>query len=1003
MVELGGDMNGHSCGVWWSGAAIVLATCATFADADTIVWTGNAQTLGWGDAQNWSPALVPGVDMVGADVVIQQASGIVQGPGQWITLGDLQAESSLALSFITLTMNTAYVRDLILQQAATLNVTDIIFDGTTQWRYGFLTGPLGSPAVNQGLLLLPTGVGTGTKEIRRKTFMNVSDVQQFSGLAITDDGEVRNHSQWSLYNNNSNVSNPTPALGDAVFKNLGTLTRTAPNPPGGSASSAISIPFENSGSVVVDGLGAEISFTNAGKLGGSYSASGGGRVWFSPNGNTQSLEGSANVTGVGEVRIASGTFHIKPGATLTASLQPFGSQEGLHINHGGQSPVVIDGALNNQGYMRWSAGPLQGQGDINNSGLLLLAGGSPLHVDLTTLSDGHVHQTSHLSVGSNTTINLHPGSTWTMAGGNLGLVSGAVNTQLVVSGLFRRQDGQGNLSVSLPLLLLDGTVRNNGPGLLWFTNGGTLAGNGVFQPGVATAAIMLDGVQGDIKTYRVTGTPRAASGIAGVWIGPYAELKMDGGSFTNNGSMFIQGAITGAVGELINQANLSFGQNASIGTASNPTGVVRNLNGVWIDGTTIIRGTLINEDVAPVGVDHNEGKPIHLYGTIENKGYYFIRGNNSIQGLSPEAVFHNRAGGRFYKIRYGTTTVTASFNNEGTVEIEGGGTLSIQLSPQISNGVVSGGTWIVHPFAILNLPGGITHIANPSKIVLKGGQITGLAPTTIGPGAEVEIGAPYSFPPGVNSGIVRVSPAGELNTTGPLENQGGTVNLEGDGRLNINGPLNNTINEKENILGEIQEVFVPSVTGGEPMITATVLNNAGVLRPGGANAAGPFNLTGHLHQLSTGILEIELGGTAPVLEHDRFRIVSGDVQLDGTLAISLLGEFVPKRKQAFEIMVLEGAASTGTISGAFNHVANPEGHVFSLAYHSDRVVAVYEGASGPVNPADLNNDGRVDVLDLLLLLGAWGVCPPFELCLADLNGSGSVDVQDLLILLSNWG
>ncbi len=52
---------------------------------------------------------------------------------------------------------------------------------------------------------------------------------------------------------------------------------------------------------------------------------------------------------------------------------------------------------------------------------------------------------------------------------------------------------------------------------------------------------------------------------------------------------------------------------------------------------------------------------------------------------------------------------------------------------------------------------------------------------------------------------------------------------------------------------------------------------------------------------------------------------------------------------------------------------------------------------------DLNNDGVVDVSDLLILLSAWGVCPDGSPCPADLNGNGVVDVSDLLILLANWG
>lgn len=52
--------------------------------------------------------------------------------------------------------------------------------------------------------------------------------------------------------------------------------------------------------------------------------------------------------------------------------------------------------------------------------------------------------------------------------------------------------------------------------------------------------------------------------------------------------------------------------------------------------------------------------------------------------------------------------------------------------------------------------------------------------------------------------------------------------------------------------------------------------------------------------------------------------------------------------------------------------------------------------------ADIDIDGTVGVDDLLILLSAWGPCPP-GYCPADLNGNGEVNALDLLILLSNWG
>ena len=54
-------------------------------------------------------------------------------------------------------------------------------------------------------------------------------------------------------------------------------------------------------------------------------------------------------------------------------------------------------------------------------------------------------------------------------------------------------------------------------------------------------------------------------------------------------------------------------------------------------------------------------------------------------------------------------------------------------------------------------------------------------------------------------------------------------------------------------------------------------------------------------------------------------------------------------------------------------------------------------------PWDLDGNNDVGVGDLLILLGAWGPCPPKRDCPADFDGSGDVGVKDLLMLLGNWG
>jgi hypothetical protein len=53
-------------------------------------------------------------------------------------------------------------------------------------------------------------------------------------------------------------------------------------------------------------------------------------------------------------------------------------------------------------------------------------------------------------------------------------------------------------------------------------------------------------------------------------------------------------------------------------------------------------------------------------------------------------------------------------------------------------------------------------------------------------------------------------------------------------------------------------------------------------------------------------------------------------------------------------------------------------------------------------PADLDGDGRVGVVDFLQLLASWGDCQPGVICWADIDLDCTVGVQDFLMLLSQW-
>jgi probable HAF family extracellular repeat protein len=78
---------------------------------------------------------------------------------------------------------------------------------------------------------------------------------------------------------------------------------------------------------------------------------------------------------------------------------------------------------------------------------------------------------------------------------------------------------------------------------------------------------------------------------------------------------------------------------------------------------------------------------------------------------------------------------------------------------------------------------------------------------------------------------------------------------------------------------------------------------------------------------------------------------------------------------------------------------NAAGEIVATASTSQGWRAYLLTPAEPSDPADINGDGVVDVLDLLALLSAWGPCSG---CPEDINGDGAVDVVDLLQLLASW-
>ncbi len=80
---------------------------------------------------------------------------------------------------------------------------------------------------------------------------------------------------------------------------------------------------------------------------------------------------------------------------------------------------------------------------------------------------------------------------------------------------------------------------------------------------------------------------------------------------------------------------------------------------------------------------------------------------------------------------------------------------------------------------------------------------------------------------------------------------------------------------------------------------------------------------------------------------------------------------------------------------------NESGDIVGTAVHNGLRRAVL--LSPPAIPGDVDHNGVVDVDDLIIVILAWGPCPPSGPCPADIDGNLQVDVDDLIIVILNWG
>jgi T5SS/PEP-CTERM-associated repeat protein len=236
---------------------------------------------------------------------------------------------------------------------------------------------------------------------------------------------------------------------------------------------------------------------------------------------------------------------------------------------------------------------------------------------------------------------------------------------------------------------------------------------------------------------------------------------------------------------------------------------------------------------------------------------------------------------------------------------------------------------------------------------------------------------------GLDAGSANVAAGGQMFLGGAMHDFGAGLTNHGDTVFTqaaaVDGPVTNAAGGAITAIGDV--TFNDLVDGPGGFFGAGTITFAGGMSPGASPAA--VSVESDVVLPASAALSIELGGTQLGTEYDSLQI-GGTAMLDGTLAVSLIDDFIPGFGATFEIL----AAAAG-IAGAFADTLLPE-LTGSLAWQID-----YDPNSvllSVVLPGDFNGDGSVDAADYVVWrhgLGATYTEGDYDLWLANFGNTAS--------------
>ena len=474
---------------------------------------------------------------------------------------------------------------------------------------------------------------------------------------------------------------------------------------------------------------------------------------------------------------------------------------------------------------------------------------------------------------------------------NAGLIQ--VGTTVALDGDTVINDGTGTIS------LIGGGITSNST---TFTNNGQITGAG--------GACTIDGVLNNNGNIYLSGGGLTASYNAVTNTGTIdvsgGNILIGGGSIDNYGDIdigpgrnFSTNGITAVT--LRNGSTLDGGGTINFNSQTTVT-----LEGPWSNGTSnvnlsdaIVRGSTWTNTANVVMTDPNTGRyPSHIDTRVLNQGTWRTRSRGN--GI-------------------------CNFTNEP------GGTLRVEAGDAYGSGEIR--------TAYLDIVNrGLMELTNTSAVART------VTVSNI-PGNSAFTGGLVNEP----SGILRADGLGSRTIDVILDNQG-LFDIDTDVLLTKTGSNSGTMNLAA---GTTTTILGPSFTNevsgviegnGRLNVNASFIDN-GTISPG--NSFGTLEYIGNYAQGTTGILDLEIGGTTPGVTLDQFVLTGGTGTFGGTLRLSFVNGFAPIMGQEFDLISgtaidnFSGVDIIGLEPG-FDYDTSTTGGSFTMTALNDGVSVVPE-------------------------------------------------------------